>query len=175
MMQASPTPVPDHGTGWGLLLLLVTLYGVVGVLGVATAGTFVARRFDGRLPPWLQYLVAGVLLVAVGVSGFTVLVAATGRLYDVVALLLLVVGLPLALVVLRRRRQVRGRLTLLAHAAMAWSLPFLVGFGVVAFVGRQGGPVSPVAAGALAVLTVVGGTVVVDRLLELPERAASSD
>lgn len=168
MTQPSPTPVPDHGTGWGLLLLFVALYGVVSLLGLGTVVAVALGRFDRRVPRALQYPVVAVLLGALGVSGFIVLVAAAARRYDVVALLLLVVFLPLTLVVLRRRGAADGRLALLAHAALAWSVPFLVGFGVVAVGGSPGGGVPPVVTGAVAVIVVVAGTVGIDHLPVLP-------
>lgn len=164
MTQPSPTPVPDHGTGWGLLFLFVTLYGVVALLGIGTIVALAADRVGRRMPPLLQYLVVTVLLGALGVSGFIVLVAASAGQYDIVALLLLLVVLPLALVVLRRRRTARGRVALLAGAARAWSLPFLAGVGVLAVAGTLGGGVSPEASGAVAVIVVVAGTVGIDRL-----------
>ncbi len=79
-------------------------------------------------------MVAG-LLIAIGLEGFIILVAGTTRQYDVVALLILPVFLPLVLVIFRRRERVRDRLALLTHAVMVWSFPFLIGFGVIAFVG----------------------------------------
>lgn len=168
MTQPAPTPVPDHGTGWGLLALLVGLYGVVGLLGLGTMAALALHRFDRRVPKLLQYLAVAVLFGALGLAGFTALAAASARRFDVVALLLLVVFLPLAYVVVRRRGTGHGRVAVLSRAAMAWSLPFLVGFGLIAFVGARGGPVPPVAAGVLAVVVVVAGTTGVERLPFLP-------
>lgn len=163
-MQPSTTPVPDHGTGWGLLLLFVGLYGTVGLLGVGTVVAFVIHRLDRRFPRPLEYLLVAVLLGALGFAGFALLVAARAGRYDVVGLLLLVVFLPLAYVTLRRRGTTRRRVAILSSAAMAWSLPFLIGFGVVAFVGTQGDAISPVVTGAVAVVVVVAGTVGIERL-----------
>lgn len=169
MMQPSPTPVPDHGTGWGLLFLFVGLYGIVALLGGGTVVAIALDRLERPIPTTLQYLAVAVLFGALGVSGFIVLVAASARRYDVVALLLLVVFLPLALVVLRRRGTARGRVAIFARAAMAWSLPFLVGFGVVAGAGTQGGSIPPEVAGVVAVSIVVAGTMFVERLSFVPD------
>lgn len=164
MTPQSGTPVPDHGTGWGLLFLFVALYGVVAVLGAGTLAAFALRRFDRERPRPLRYLVVALLLGALAVAGFTVLVAAAAGRWGVVALLLLVVFLPLGGVAAGARGADRDRLESLAHAATAWSLPFLAGFGALAFVGTRGGPVSPAVAGAVAVAVVLVGTAAGDRL-----------
>lgn len=175
MTQPTPTSVPDHGTGWGLLLLFAALYGVVALLGVGTVAAAALHYADRPLPAALEYLVTVVFLGALGVAGFALLVAATAGMYDVVALLALVAGLPPALVVGRRRGSGSPLVARLAHAAMTWSLPFLLGFAVVAFAGTAGGGVPPAVTGALAVLVAVGGTVLVDRSSVLPDPAGSVD
>ncbi|MFB6102162.1 MAG: hypothetical protein ABEJ73_06305 [Haloplanus sp.] len=164
MPQPPPTPVPDQGTGWGLLFLLLDLYGTVALLGVGTGVTLVLRRFDRRVPTALRYLVVAAFLGAFGLAGFTVLVAATAERHDVVALLLAAVFVPPTLVGLRRRNTVPGRGALLAHVATTWCFPFLVGFGVLAGIGTQVSGVPPAVIGALATGIVVVGTVLVDRL-----------
>lgn len=161
-MLQTGTPVPDHGTGWGLLFLFVALYGVVAVLGAGTVAAVTLTRLDRRQPRVLRYLLVATLLGALALAGFTLLVAAAAGRYEVVALLLLVVFLPLGGVAVRARGEARGRLGVLARAATAWSLPFLAGFGVLAFVGSRTGPVSPGVAGAVAVVLV--GTAAADRL-----------
>lgn len=168
MTQASPTPVPDHGTGWGLLLLFLWLYGTVALLGAGTVVAIVTDRLGRRVPRSLHYLLVAVLLGALGLAGFTIAVAARAGTYDVVALLLLIVFLPLSLVVRRHRGSSRGHLAVLARGAMAWSIPFLVGFGVIALAGTRGEGIPPAVTGVVAVSIVVGGTVVVDRLPSLP-------
>lgn len=169
MTQPTPTPVPDHGTGWGLLFLFIYLFGVVALLGVGTVVAIVITQFDRRIPKALHYVVAAVLLLALGLSGFIIVVAGTAQRYDVVALLLLIVVLPLTLIILLRRGRIRSRLALLTHAAMAWSLPFLTGFGVIAFVGTQSGGFSPEIAGVLAVIIVVAGAILIEHLPFFPD------
>lgn len=169
MTQTTPTPLPDHGTGWGLLFLFLDLYGIVGLLGVGTIVTIALTQFDRRVPKVLQYLLVTVLLLALGLSGFIILVATTAQRYNVVALLLLIVFLPLTLSVLSRCGGNGGRLATLTHAALTWSLPFLVGFGVIAVVGTQSGGTSPEFAGGLAVAIVVAGTVFIERLPMFPD------
>lgn len=158
----TPTPVPDHGTGWGLLFLFIYLYGVVSLLGVGTIVAYGLIQLDRQIPGAFQYLVGVVLFAAIGLAGFIVLVGATAGMYDVVAIVLLTVGLPLAFVMIRGRRRARSRLALMTRAGIAWSLPFLAGFGVVAFSGVQGRWISPLVAGVVAVLIVVAGTIIVD-------------
>lgn len=169
MTQPSPTPLPDHGTGWGLLLLFVNLYGLVALLGFGTVVAIALDRFDRRVPRTLVYLVVGVLLVTVGLAAFVVVVAATSGRYDVVALVLGVVFLPLAVAVLGRRGNGRRRLAVLARAAMVWSLPFLVGFGVVAFVDAQSSGIPRAVTGTVAVIVAVAGTMGVERLSVVPD------
>lgn len=169
MMQQTPSPVPDHGTGWGLLFLFVALYAVVAVLGAGTLLAFALRRFDREVPRTLRYLVVAPLFGALLVSGFAVLVAATAGRWDVVGLLALVVFLPLAVAGGRSRGPDHGWVEVLSHAGLAWSLPFLAGFGVIAFVGTRGGPVTPEAAGVIAAVVVLAGTVVVERLPFFPD------
>lgn len=168
MTQPSPTPVPDHGTGWGLLLLFINLYGMVALLGFGTVVAIALNHFDRRIPSPVQYLLAAVLLGALGLSGFIVLVAATAQRYDVVALMFLIVFLPPTLVVIRSRGTVRGRSAIFARAAMAWSLPFLVGFGMIGFVGTRLGGLSPAVTGLVAVIIVVAGTMFVEHLPLVP-------
>lgn len=163
MTQSSPTPVPDHGTGWGLLLLFAYLYGIVGILGVVTMVGIGLRYINNRVPQPLRYLSVIVLVGAVGVAVFILLVAATAQMYDVVALLLLIVFLPLAYVVVLRRRTDDSYLAIITHAGMVWSIPFLVGFGVIAFVSNLAGNIPPTVTGVLAVIIVVAGTIVLDR------------
>lgn len=175
MTQTTPRPLPDQGTGWGHLLRFGALVGVVAFLGAGAIVSVVLQRFDGRVPAPLQYLVVVVLLGAVGVSVFTVLVAATAGMYHVVALLVGLVFVPLSIVVLRRRGSSGRHLATLTHAAVAWSLPFLAGVGVVAFIGSRGGGVPPAIAGVLAVVIVVSGTILVDHLSVLPDRDGEPD
>lgn len=174
-MQSSPTPVPDHGTGWGLLFLFIYLYGAVTLLGIGAIVAFGLHQFGRRIPAALQYLMGIVLLGAVGIGGFIVLVAATAQMYDVVALVLLIVFVPLTLVILHGHRRSNSQLAIIIHAAMAWSLPFLIGFGIVAFVGSRGSGISPVVAGVVAVVIVVGGTIILDRLSVYPDGARTLD
>lgn len=163
MIQPSTTPVPDHGTGWGLLLLFVYLYGAVAILGLATIVATALQYVDRDVPRPLDYLSVALLLGALGISLFTLLVAARAQLYDVLGLLLLVVFLPLGYVVVRRRGTDVSRLAITAHAALVWSLPFLVGFGVIAVGGTVAGGLPPEVTGPLAVIIVVVGTVILDR------------
>lgn len=167
--QSPPTPVPDHGTGWGLLFLFIDLYAIVALLGVGAVVAIAITRFDRQIPKALHYLLVAVLLLALGLSGIIVLLATTAQRYDVVALLLLIVFLPLTLSVRRHRGRGRGRLAALTRAAIAWSLPFLVGFGVLAFVDTQSGGYSPAVAGVVAVSIVVAGTMLVERLPFFPD------
>lgn len=169
MTQPTPTPVPDHGTGWGLLFLFINLYGIVALLGVGTVVAFALNHVDRRIPTTFLYLMGVVLLGAVSLSGFIVLLAGTAGRYDVVVLIVLIVFLPLTRVVLRLRGKVRRHVAILTCAAMAWSIPFLVGFGVVAFVGTAGGGITPAVAGVLAVIIVVAGTSMLDHLPIIPE------
>ena len=71
MTHASPTPVPDHGTGWGLLFLFLALYGLVGVVGLGTVVAMSLHRFERRTPTLLRYLLVVVLLGSLAVAGFT--------------------------------------------------------------------------------------------------------
>lgn len=169
MTQPTPTPLPNHGTGWGLLFLFIYLYGIGALLGIGTMAVIALTQFERRVPKILQYLVVVALLGALGLSGFISLVAGTTGRYDVVALILLTVFLPLTLKVLFRRRRNGGRLAILTHAALAWSLPFLVGFGVIAVVGTSSGGISPEFASILAVIIVVTGTVLIGRLPIFPD------
>lgn len=175
MTQPTPTPVPDHGTGWGLLVLFIYLYGSVALLGVGTVVAIVMTQFDRSIPKALHYLEVAVLFLTLGLSGFIIVVAGTAQRYDVVALLLLIVVLPLTLFVLRHRGSIQSRLALLAHAAFVWSLPFLVGFGVIAFLGTQSGSLSPEIAGVLAVIIVVTGTILIERLPFVPDIELSQE
>lgn len=168
MTQATPTPVPDHGTGWGLLLLFLWLYGLVAVLGLAGAvavGLSLSRR---RVPAVLRYLLVAGLAAAVGLSAFVVAVAGSAGNYDVVALVGGCVALPLALVGYRRRGAVDGRIALLAHLAVVWSVPFLAGFGFVGFVATEATGLRPPVTGSIAVGIVVGGSLLVDHVLPSP-------
>lgn len=169
MIQPTPSPVPDHGTGWGLLVLFIDLYGIVALLGIGAILAMVAQRFDRSIPPPADYLVVAVLLGALGVSGFVVLVAIEAGRYDVVALLALAVFFPLSLLVLLRRQTGSGLVTLLCHAALVWSLPFLVGFGVLAVAGSPGERIPPAVTGGLVVTIVVAGSLLVDRLSWIPD------
>lgn len=169
MLQPTPTPVPDHGTEWGLLFLLVDLYGFVALLGAGTVVAVALCAFDRPVPKPLQYLLVAGLVGALALAGFVLLVAATDGRFDAVALLLFIVFLPLALSVSRRRGTGSGRLDTLAHAAMAWSIPALVGFGVVAFGGTRAHWLSPAMAGVLAVVIVVAGTIGIEHLPFFPE------
>lgn len=168
MTRQSPTPVPDHGSEWGLLLLFLWLYGVVCLVGAGTVVAVLADRLGRDVSRVLQYLVVAVLLGALALSGFTIAVGARAGRYDVVTLLLLLVFLPLALVVRRHHGTSAGRLAVLARAGMAWSLPFLVGFGVIALGGTRSEGLPPEVTGVIAVGIVVGGTVLVDELQILP-------
>lgn len=163
MTQPSPTPVPDHGTGWGLLLLFAYLYGIVGILGSLTIVTIGLRYINKRVPQPLQYLSVVVLLGALGLSGFVLLVAATAKMYEVVGLLLLIVVTPLAYVMVTQRGTKSSRLTIITHAGMVWSIPFLVGFGVIALGSNLAGNIPPEVTGLVAVIIVVVGTIVLDR------------
>lgn len=163
MTQPSPTPVPDHGTGWGLLFLFAYLYGSVAILGVLTSLAIVLRYFNKRVPQPLQYLSVVILLGALGISLFTLLVAGTAQMYNIVGLLVLIVFLPLAYVVVRRHRTDGSRLAIITHAAMVWSIPFLVGFGVIGFVGILATNIPPAVTGLLAVSIVVAGTILLER------------
>lgn len=163
MTQPSPTPVPDHGTGWGLLLLFSYLYVVVGILGILTISAIALRYFNRRVPQLLNYFSVVILFGALGISLFTLLVTATAQMYDIVGLLLLIVFLPLAYVVVRRRETDSSRLAIITHAAMVWSLPFLVGFGVIAFLGTLASNIPPTVTGLIAVIIVVAGTIILER------------
>lgn len=168
-MQPTPTPLPDHGTGWGLLFLLVDLYGIVTLLGVGTVVVIALDHLGREIPTSLQYLVLAVLLGALGVAGFIVLVAVRASRYDVVALLLLAVFLPLTLVVLRRRERTAGRVATVTRAAFAWSLPFLAGFGVIAFGGTVAQGIPPELTGTVGVSIVIAGTIVLDSSTIIPD------
>lgn len=163
MTQPSPTPVPDHGTGWGLLLLFSYLYVSVGILGVLTMSAFALRYFVRRVPQGLTYFSVITLFGTLGVSLFILLVAASAQMYDIVGLLLLVVFVPLVYVVVRRRERDGSRFAIIAQAGMVWSIPFLVGFGVIAFVGILASNIPPTVTGLTAVSIVVGGTVILER------------
>lgn len=131
MTQA--TPLPDHGSEWGLgfLLLLLDLYGLVVLLGVGTVVAIALTRFDRRIPTVLEYLLGGLLVASLGFSGIVGPVVATVGRFDLVAVIALGVHLPPLLVALRRRAADGGRPRVLATAAMAWSFPFLLGFGMI--------------------------------------------
>lgn len=175
MTQPTPTPIPDHGTGWGLLVLFLNLYGIVALLGVGTIVVLTMNQFDRQIPKILHYLLVAVLLVSLVLSGFITLVAGTAQRYDVVALLLLIVFLPLTLSVLYWRGRVRDWVVILTHAAIAWSLPFLVGFGVIAFIGTRTRGISPEIAAVLAVIIVVTGTLLIERLPFFPDSKVSKE
>lgn len=113
-------------------------------------------------------LLVATLLGALGLAGFSLVVAAAAQRWDVVVLLLCIVVFPVALVGHRRRDSTQGRAAVIAYAAMVWSLPFLLGFGVIAFVGTQGNSPSRAVTGFVAVSIVVSGTMLVDRLAVVP-------
>lgn len=162
MTQA--TPLPDHGSEWGLAVLLLDLYGLVALLGVGTLVAIALTRVDRSVPTVLQYLLGGLLVASLGFAGILGLLAAAAGRFDLVAVLALAVYLPPMLVVLRRRGTVGGRLRALTAAAMAWSLPFMLGFGVLAAVGGVVRGVPPALSGVVAVVIVIVGTLAVDSL-----------
>jgi len=164
-MQTSPTPVPDHGTGWGLLLLFSWLYGLAVLLGVGTVGVLLFSYVERETPSVLYYAVLAALLAILVVAGFTTLVALTAGRYDTVVLLVLIVFLPLSFSGVRRRGTDRQTVRRLAHAAMVWSLPFLLGFGITAVVTTTASGIPPIATGVTAAAIVLPGTVGLDRLL----------
>lgn len=168
MIQPSPTPVPDHGTGWGLLLLFSSLYGIVALLWVLTIIAIALRYVTERVPQPLQYLAVVTLLGALGVSLFTLLVAATAQLYDVVGGVVLLVFVPLAYVVDSRRGTDVSRLAVITHAALVWSIPFLVGVGMIAVVATLASTIPPAVTGLAAVAIVLAGTILLDRRLGFP-------
>lgn len=168
-MQPTPTPLPGHGTGWGLLFLLVDLYGIVALLGVGTVVAIALNHIDREIPATLQYLVLAVLLGGLGVAGFIVLVAGRAGRYDVVALLVLAVFVPLSLVLVRRRGRRVGHVATVTRAAWAWSLPFLAGFGVIAFGGTVSQDIPPEVTGTVGVGIVVAGTIVLDSSTIIPD------
>lgn len=169
MTQPSPTPVPDHGTGWGLLMLFSLVYGIVVVLGAVTVLALAMRYFNKRFPKALEYLSLGLLVGALAVSVFTALVAARAQRFDVVGLFLVIVFLPLAYVITSRYGTERSRLAVATHAALAWSLPFVAGFGVIAFGGTQVSGVPPVVSGIVGAVIVLAGTIMAERRLFVPE------
>lgn len=164
MTKATPTPLPDHGSEWGLAFLLLDLYGLVALVGVGTVVAFALTRFDRSVPPVVQYLFGGLLVASLGLAGFITLVAAAAGRFDLVGLLALAVYLPPLLVVRRRRGSTGGHLRALTAAGMAWSLPFLLGFGVLGAVGSVARGVPPALAGVAGVVIVVVGTLAVDSL-----------
>jgi len=155
MMQ----PTPDHGSGFGILLLFGWLFAVVALLGLLTLAAIASRRWAGRVPSVIRYGAAVVLVAAVAVSGFVLLVSLRAAFLEAAAFLLLVVFLPVALAGFLVRRSVpRARaVDLVATTAVSWSVPFLVGVGVFFTVGTQFTGLVPGGA-AVAVVVVVGGT-----------------
>lgn len=165
MIQPSTTPVPDHGTGWGLLFLFSSLYASVAILGVLTLSAIALQYFNRRVPQLLEYFSVVMLLGALGISLFTLLVAVTAQMSNIVGILLLTVFLPLAYVMVRRRGADGSRSAIITSAAMVWSIPFLVGFGVIAFAGTLVDPIPSAVTGLIAVIIVVAGTILVERRL----------
>lgn len=118
------------GAGFFALSLLVALAGLAVVLALDGATAVALRARTGRVPGLFRYLAVVGLAAVAAVAGFGVL-ALAGELPVAAALLLAVVPVPLGVAGYRvRRTGLPGWLDVLAAAAMAWRLPFLVGVGV---------------------------------------------
>lgn len=167
MIQPSPTPVPDHGTGWGLLMLFAFLFVIVALLGALTGLSLAMRYFNKRFPKPLAYFSVLLLVGAAAISGFMMLVAARAQRYDVLGLIVFIVFLPLTYVIAKRIQIDPDSLTVIRQAALAWSLPFLTGFGVIAFTGTLFSGIPQMVTGIVAGFIVNTGTVFSERWLRV--------
>lgn len=169
MIQPSPTPVPDHGTGWGLLMLFGFLFAIAALLGAVMVLGLATRHFKKRFPKPLEYFSVLLLLGVIAISGFTMLVAARAQRYDVVGLILIIVFIPLAYVIAIRFETDTDGLTIVRKAALTWSLPFLAGFGIIAFTGILFSEIPRVVIAVVAVVLVSTGTVMIERWLRVDD------
>lgn len=165
------------GAGFATLTMLVVLGVVAVALGVVGVGAVAVGRRQGAVPTWLRLLAAALLVPVVAVGGFGV-VALADEAAVAAALLVAVVFAPLAVEVGRGRRAGRSWLDALAAAAMAWSVPYLLGavalFGVnigaaevlgVNTAGPRGRDVAWVAVVASGLVVVVGSRFASRRLV----------
>lgn len=127
MSQVTPTPLPDQGAAFELLILFGYLYVVVTLLAAGTIVALGLARLRGRVPKPLFYLQLTVLVGALSIAGFALLVAYTSGIIEIVGFLLLVVFLPVALGAVRVRRVTDDSIEVLAASAMAWCGPYLLG------------------------------------------------
>lgn len=164
MIQATPTPLPNQGEGLGLLILFGYLYVVVSLLAAGTVAAVALDRVRGRVPQAFYYLQLTVLVGALLIAGFAFLVALTSQAVEVVVFLVLVVYLPVTVGAARARRVTDETVEVVAAAAMAWCVPFLLALGAFFVVaGPDSSPVL-VLGGLASVLVAVGTAVVADRL-----------
>ena len=119
------------GAGFGGLMLLAVLLLLATIQIVLLLGIYVSRRRLDSVPGVLRYVSVVVLAGVILVGGFAVLV-----LYDeawrLAVLFLAIVFVPLGAMAVSLYRQTE--LTLVdgvAAVGLAWSVPFLVGVGVI--------------------------------------------
>lgn len=119
----------SFGAGFFTLTLLAVLAGLAALLGVSVlAAIALGDRSDG-VPAWVSTPAAGLLVAVVGVAGFGVLVLFDEAPFGA-GLLVGLVLVPLAAAVGRGWRARRRWLDVISGAAMAWSLPYLLGLAV---------------------------------------------
>lgn len=118
------------GAGFATLSVLAVLGVVAVLLGLVGVGAVAVGRRRGAVPTRLRVLAAALLVPVVAVAGFGV-VALADEAAVAAALLVAVVFMPLAVEVGWGRWVGRTWLDGLAVAAMAWSVPYLL--GAVAF------------------------------------------
>lgn len=164
MSQVTPTPLPDQGAAFELLILFGYLYVVVALLAAGTIVALGLTRLRGRVPTPLYYLQLTVLVGALLIAGFTLLVAYTSDILEIVGFLLLVVYLPVTLGAVRVRRVTDDSIEVIAASAMAWCVPFLVGLGGFFVLADPDSSPLLVLGGVVGVLVVVGTVLAADQL-----------
>lgn len=164
------------GAGFFALTLLAVLAGLALLVVLVTVAVYAFDRRTGRVPALLTYLVVVVGAVALGVTGFGILV-----LYDVappVAGLLALTALVPILVVggyLDRTTEL-GRVDVVATTVMAWGPTFLVGlvvvFGVASGINAvfDLAPAESLQAGIPWIASAVGGLAIVLGMLPVSDR-----
>lgn len=139
------------------LTLFAVLLAIAGLLVVTTGVTVYWRH--RQVPAPVQYGVVGLMGVVVVVAGFGIVVLAD-EAPPLAVLVGTIVILPLVLVAGRARWSGAPWVTVGAISGMAWSLPFLVGVGLL-FVLQTNTDVSTAGMTGLASIVTTGGALLI--------------
>jgi len=149
------------GAAFFALALLAVLSGIAGLLVVTTL--LVLRRRRPVSAP-IQRVTAGLVGAVVVIVGFGIALL-VDEAPPLAALFGVAVVIPLVAVAVRARLSGRPWIAMAAVAGLSWSLPFLVGVGLV-FALQVATDLSPVVMTGVAGVVVTGGALLVGEVVD---------